>query len=131
MKHRLLRLQICDQRLDPVNCKLVTNSQKQFLVMLDLFVELSALVAHWEPVRAGAIRWESAYLVRRGNRKFVHPVPTPQLRNLARVSVARWSGSSRLSYSWMTPTGGAVTADTSGGPTLNSRFEAKTKCQNY
>ena len=36
MKRCLLRLQIRDQLLDPINCELVADSEKQFLEMLDL-----------------------------------------------------------------------------------------------
>jgi len=46
MQRHLLRLQIRDQFLDPVNCELIPDSQKQFPVMLDLLVEWGALVAH-------------------------------------------------------------------------------------
>ena len=46
MKRRLLRSQIRDQLLDPVNCELVADSEKQSPVMLDLLVELGTFVAH-------------------------------------------------------------------------------------
>ena len=36
-------------------CELVGNAQKQFLVMLNLFVELFALFAHGNPFERGAI----------------------------------------------------------------------------
>jgi hypothetical protein len=50
MKCRFLRLQISDQQLDPLNRRLIANRQEHLPVMLDLFVEFAALVAHGEPV---------------------------------------------------------------------------------
>ena len=51
MKRCLLHLQIRDQLLDPVNCELVADSQKQFLVMLYLLVEWGTFFAHREYMR--------------------------------------------------------------------------------
>ena len=50
MKCRFLRLQISDQHLDPFNRSLIANRQEHLPIMLDLFGELAALVAHGEPV---------------------------------------------------------------------------------
>src|SRR5437762_12896270 len=46
MKCRFLRLQISDHLLKPFNRDLIGNRQEHFLIMLDLFVEFGALVAH-------------------------------------------------------------------------------------
>jgi hypothetical protein len=46
MKCRFLRVQICDQGLNPFNRDLIANRQEHSPVMLDLFVELDASVAH-------------------------------------------------------------------------------------
>ena len=46
MKCRLSRLQFSDQRLNPFNRDLIANRQAYSPVMLDLFVEFFALVAH-------------------------------------------------------------------------------------
>src|SRR5947199_6330854 len=51
MKCRFLGLQICDQRLNPFNRDLIANRQEHSPVMLDLFVEFGAGVAHGEPVQ--------------------------------------------------------------------------------
>jgi hypothetical protein len=49
MKGRFLRLQICDQDLNPFNRDLIANAQQHLPVMIDLFVELGALTAHGNP----------------------------------------------------------------------------------
>src|ERR1700694_3646551 len=46
MKCVFLHLQISDQRLKPFNSDRVGNCQEHFLIMLYLFVEFGALVAH-------------------------------------------------------------------------------------
>ena len=46
VKGRFLRLQICDQGRNPFNRDLIADRQEHSLVMLDLFVEFGALVAH-------------------------------------------------------------------------------------
>ncbi len=46
VKGRFLRLQICDQGPNPFNRDLIADRQQHSLVMLDLFVEFGALVAH-------------------------------------------------------------------------------------
>ena len=46
MKCRFLRLQIRDQGLNPFNRDLIANRQQHSPVMLDLFVEFGALLAH-------------------------------------------------------------------------------------
>src|SRR5438874_12271462 len=51
MKCRFLGLQICDQGLNPFNRDLIANRQEHSPVMLDLFVEFGAGVAHGEPVQ--------------------------------------------------------------------------------
>src|SRR6266481_2429136 len=51
MKCRFLRLQIRDQGLNPFNRDLIANRQQHSPVMLDLFVEFGALLAHGEPVQ--------------------------------------------------------------------------------
>src|SRR5260370_33592318 len=50
MKCRLLRLQISDHRLKPFNRDLIANGQEYAPVMLDLFIEFVALVAHGNPL---------------------------------------------------------------------------------
>ena len=50
MKCCFLRPQFCDQGLDPVNCELVPDPQKQFLVMFDFVIEWSTFVAHENPL---------------------------------------------------------------------------------
>jgi hypothetical protein len=49
MKSGFLRLQISDKHLDPFNRSLIANRQEHLPVMLDLFVEFAALVAHGDP----------------------------------------------------------------------------------
>ncbi len=51
MKCRFLGLQICDQGLNPFKRDLIANRQEHSPVMLDLFVEFGAPVAHGEPVQ--------------------------------------------------------------------------------
>jgi hypothetical protein len=46
MKCRLSRLQFSDQRLNPFNRDLIANRQAYSPVMLNLFVQFVALVAH-------------------------------------------------------------------------------------
>jgi hypothetical protein len=48
MKSRFSHLQISDHRLNPIDRDLIANGQKYSPVMLDLFVEFVALVAHGE-----------------------------------------------------------------------------------
>ena len=52
MKDRFLRLQIFNQRLNLFDRKLIANCQGHSPIMLDLFVEFDALLAHGiDPVR--------------------------------------------------------------------------------
>jgi hypothetical protein len=46
MKCCFLRLQISDQHLNPFDRELIANSQDYFPIMLNLFVQFFALVAH-------------------------------------------------------------------------------------
>jgi hypothetical protein len=52
VKARFLRLQICDQGLNPLNRDLIADRQVYSPVMLDLFVEFGALVTHGNPLQA-------------------------------------------------------------------------------
>jgi hypothetical protein len=74
MKCRFLRLQICDQGLKPFNRDLIANRQEHSPVMLNLFVDFGALVAHGEP-RSNRVPRQlllDAHWYRRLDGKFVH-----------------------------------------------------------
>ena len=50
MKRCFLHMQNSDLRLNPINRDLITNGQEYSPVMLDLFIEFVALVAHGNPL---------------------------------------------------------------------------------
>ena len=50
MKRCFLHMQNSDHRLNPINRDLITNGQEYSPVMLDLFIEFVALVAHGNPL---------------------------------------------------------------------------------
>ncbi len=55
MKCCFLRLQISDQPGKPFDRNLIANGQEYLLVMLSLFVEFVALVAHGSPLQPSGI----------------------------------------------------------------------------
>jgi hypothetical protein len=73
MKCRFLRLQISDHRLKPFNRDLIANGDEYSPVMLDLFIEFDALVAHGNPLEPRTEATLTDYLlIRRLDGKFVH-----------------------------------------------------------
>src|SRR5579863_5621513 len=101
MQRRFLRSQFSNQRLDPFDGELVGHRRPYFLVVLDLFVELVACVAHpkvprWQPTRAAADMT--------ANLRIGSPYTSPSTRHspLADVVSSRYPQASRSGKKWQT-----------------------------
>ena len=51
MQAGLLGSQFFDQHLDPIDRELIRDRRRYSFVMLDFFIELDAVVAHWRKVK--------------------------------------------------------------------------------